>query len=1177
MIRPLHIWWLTTASLALCAPSAAQSLQFQFQQATTATPAADGSTVTIKADGAGKLASATVTVTYSGASTATISDIRISGAADMTLANVPALPKTLTAGQSLSFEARFLPATTSRVVSAVVVQYSEASAAKQATLNVAGVVADLTFGYILPSDNNYNPLSSGGRVLFPAAGVNSTTVAAIVISNRGSGPTAVNAVTISGASFQLQGIPFLPVSLDAGGTFRFNVAFAPRQNGVSSGTLQVGLPDRTVPFALEGSTAAPDFNVSYFLQNDNNTYTLTTGGRISYPTTNINSTSTATIILSNRSGGGGYVNSISLSGANFLLNGIPALPAFLDVGKEIRFGLTFAPKQPGVSTGVLQIAFADRVVLVNLDGTTATPDFSISYSLGNSNLIAATSVISFPATALNSSNSATIVVANRGGGGYLNTISLVGVAFASSGLPSLPYYLDSGKDVRFTVIFTPRQTGYSTGILQMGFSDRSVTINLEGNSASPDFLLSYFLPNDGNNLPLFSGSQLTFPSTSILSSTTVTVVVTNRGTGSGAVNSISAAGTSFRLTSIPLLPATLDAGKELRFGVVFAPTKAGVDSGVLTLAFADRTMIIQLTGNTAAPEFRVSYFIQTDGNGVFVDSGGKIAFPSTKVNTNSTAVISLSNYGYGAGYVNSITMTGQAFQLTSVAALPILVGSAKELRFAIVYSPTRLENSAGALQIVIDDKTITLEVTGNSTGAAFTYTILSNGVGSPFFPKDTISVPDTTLRDTTITTMQVKNAGNADGAIPSIVVSGQGYQLTNLPILPVTLAPNAIIQFSLVFSPTQAGTANGRLQIGADAFDLIGNGNGPKLLYSYIGGSGAVAIQETKTVLWGRVEAGQTSQVLFVIRNDGTSAAAISSAAIVDAKSAFRIVNPPEFPAALAAGAQLTLSITFSPTALGDNTARLRVDGDLFTLLGAGTAPPALPAFELRGLSPTLDTLQQPALSLTLAAPYPLPLTGTLQLTVNSRSFVLDPAVQFASGGKSVNFTIPANSTKALFPSGPEIRLQTGTVAATLSVTATFATESGIAITPESAPVTNYEIPEASPRLLDFQIDSRSSTGFTLLATGLSATRSLKQLELNFTGSTNYNVPNSRFSLSVESASAAWYRSAESQTYGSLFTVKIPFTLQGLDASKTLDQVFQSISATLTNDKGQSNTISVKP
>jgi hypothetical protein len=92
----------------------------------------------------------------------------------------------------------------------------------------------------------------------------------------------------------------------------------------------------------------------------------------------------------------------------------------------------------------------------------------------------------------------------------------------------------------------------------------------------------------------------------------------------------------------------------------------------------------------------------------------------------------------------------------------------------------------------------------------------------------------------------------------------------------------------------------------------------------------------------------------------------------------------------------------------------------------------------------------------------------------------------------------------------------------------------------------------------------------------MSTTRSLEQLELQFVSSPKFNLPAGKFSLNIGTAAGTWYRSPESQAYGSLFTARIPFTVQ-LGDSPSLDTVFQSISATLSNELGRSNTLTLAP
>jgi hypothetical protein len=423
--------------------------------------------------------------------------------------------------------------------------------------------------------------------------------------------------------------------------------------------------------------------------------------------------------------------------------------------------------------------------------------------------------------------------------------------------------------------------------------------------------------------------------------------------------------------------------------------------------------------------------------------------------------------------------------------------------------------------------------------------------------------------------MQVANYSSATGTISGIVVSGQGFQLSNLPILPLTLPPSATAQFNVKFNASQPGVSTGFLNVGSDVFKLAAKAIGPSLVYSYVQGSTTVILQGSgDTVVAGSLQIGQTSNIPFTIANQGNAPATVSTIALSSAKSAYSLANVPAVPATIAPGGQLSFTIMFSPTALGDNTAQLRVDAATFSLVGSGTSPPALPLVTITGPGPVVGPMQQPAVSLSLASPYSLPLAGVLTMTVSSNHVVIDPAVQFATGGRTVTFTIPANTTQAQFSTGNSVPFQTGTVAASITIGATLATATGVDVTPASPPSISFAVPDGPPQVLSVQAGPQTANSLTVTVTGFSTTRSLTQLTLDFTPTASYQIPGSHYVFDISTSAGLWYVSAESQAFGSLFTATIPFTFQGSDPSATLGQVFQSISATLSNAIGQSNSAS---
>jgi hypothetical protein len=269
----------------------------------------------------------------------------------------------------------------------------------------------------------------------------------------------------------------------------------------------------------------------------------------------------------------------------------------------------------------------------------------------------------------------------------------------------------------------------------------------------------------------------------------------------------------------------------------------------------------------------------------------------------------------------------------------------------------------------------------------------------------------------------------------------------------------------------------------------------------------------------------------------------------------------------------LGFDITFSPSTLGVTTATLRIDSQSFILSGAGNAPPPLPPLQFDGASGAQEPLQQPAIGLTLARPYPLTLTGTLTLVFNSDVFAADPAVQFATGGRTVTFTIPANTTRAVFPNNAtSIRVQTGSVAGAITITPTIgASDGGINLTPASPPSVSLTVAAGAPRILSAVVSARTANSITLLINGYATSRSVTSMELNFTPTTGENVATTRLTVPLESAFLGYYQSATAAPFGSLFSLSVPLTFAGdLKAVTQLSDTIQAMTVTLSNRLGAS-------
>jgi hypothetical protein len=220
------------------------------------------------------------------------------------------------------------------------------------------------------------------------------------------------------------------------------------------------------------------------------------------------------------------------------------------------------------------------------------------------------------------------------------------------------------------------------------------------------------------------------------------------------------------------------------------------------------------------------------------------------------------------------------------------------------------------------------------------------------------------------------------------------------------------------------------------------------------------------------------------------------------------------------------------------------------------------PSATFTGPSTTIPG-EQPTLDFSLTSDYPIPITGTLTLTFAGSAGVDDPSIQFSSGGRTLTFTIPANSTTA-----PAIQLQSGTDAGVITVTLVL-TAGGVNITPASIVPINITVPETVPTVNSMTL-ARSGNTITASIIGFSDTRELSQATFHFTAAPGASLNTADITIAATPIFTTWYSSVPSQQYGSSFLYTQEFNLSA-DPSTV-----GSITVTLTNSVGASTSLTAQ-
>jgi hypothetical protein len=128
--------------------------------------------------------------------------------------------------------------------------------------------------------------------------------------------------------------------------------------------------------------------------------------------------------------------------------------------------------------------------------------------------------------------------------------------------------------------------------------------------------------------------------------------------------------------------------------------------------------------------------------------------------------------------------------------------------------------------------------------------------------------------------------------------------------------------------------------------------------------------------------------------------------------------------------------VQFSPATAGPASGSLLVGSRSYLLSGAGTLP-SLPAPGLSVSLPQALSAQQGTVTVNLSQAAATSGSGTVTLAFQPAvAGATDPAIQFATGGQTTNFTVSAGDTQGQFGTQASVAFQTGSTAGSLVITA---------------------------------------------------------------------------------------------------------------------------------------------
>lgn len=436
-----------------------------------------------------------------------------------------------------------------------------------------------------------------------------------------------------------------------------------------------------------------------------------------------------------------------------------------------------------------------------------------------------------------------------------------------------------------------------------------------------------------------------------------------------------------------------------------------------------------------------------------------LSYAPRNVGTTSAAqTTTLSNSGTSAMTLSSVAITGANagdFAIASNACGATLAANAS-CAVAVTFSPTasgtRVANVTFADNAAGNPHSVPLTGSGNGAPAP----IASLAPASMTFASQNIGTTSTGQ------TATMTNTGSAPLTVSAVALTGvdAGDYAITANGCTAPLAVNASCNVAVAFKPTATGTRTAAVTFTDDAagsphsVSLSGTGATPPT-------SPAVTLSAA-SLTFGSQNTGTTSATQDVtLTNSGTATLNITSTAVTGA-DATDYARTSTCPAALAAGANCTISVAFSPTATGTRTAAVTIVDDAaggphsIGLTGTGaTAPvdtptatvsPAALAFGDQTTG-TVSALKSVSILNTGTANLVIgttPITGvdfgkgavdscTGQVVVPQASCTLDVRfIPASNGAKSGTLTINDNST-----TGPHTVTLTGTGTAPAAPVAT--------------------------------------------------------------------------------------------------------------------------------------------
>jgi Abnormal spindle-like microcephaly-assoc'd, ASPM-SPD-2-Hydin/Protein of unknown function (DUF1573) len=397
------------------------------------------------------------------------------------------------------------------------------------------------------------------------------------------------------------------------------------------------------------------------------------------------------------------------------------------------------------------------------------------------------STISFGSLTVGQSASKTLAITNTG----TKSLTVSGVSVAGSGFTmkaiSLPMSLAAGQSANVSTTFTAAASGAASGKIMVSSNapNSPVIVALSATGVSKSSALTVSPPS------------VSFGDVGVGKESTQSVHLTNSGSSSMTISSVSASGSGISVAGLSF-PVNLAAGASASLSATFKPASAGNASGTLTIvsnaANSPDAIGWSASATTAAsPQLTVT--------------PSSVSFGDVPTGATTTQTIRLTNSGDSPLTISSVSATGSGISVSGIT-MPLNVAAGQSANLTASLKPTSAGAASGAIKIASNATSSPEQVSWSATAQASVVTLTSSPA--------TLSFGNVNVGTTDTLQATIKNTGNANANISKISVSGTGFSL-NGSASSATLDPGQSLTLSVSFDPKAAGNGSGTLTIASNA------------------------------------------------------------------------------------------------------------------------------------------------------------------------------------------------------------------------------------------------------------------------------------------------------------------------------------------------------------------------